>query len=584
MNDTDTDKLLEQTLQFGASGESLWNIIVVPSDQSLVPLKVQGEYHVDERDAPHVNNDVGVEVKTSHDSLGLNVLTREAGPVVAPPVLSVTREVTAPPSKEQDNEGDFSLIPLDFQTEAVTLIVNSNHNWLLGDEMGLGKTIQALLVINSLQTKQTNPLKVLVVCPNSLRLNWLNECNKWLSPKREIEMTTTSLYIPNDFIIASYEGVKRWSLALKQTRWDWLIVDEAHYVKTPNAQRSKALYTIQAERKLFMTGTPIVNYPYELFPLLRSLMPEVYREASGFVGRYCGGPNNKYTYNAKELHDRLRFGKAIDKQGRVLYEHDPVLIRRLKKDVLTQLPKKRRQIIEVPCDSRPELKKLVEYETKLWASMDGKVAHEEILAVLNIAKEAGTTDEELADIIDLLKPSRQFFFEEMSRIRHQIAVAKLPLLIEHIQDVFDSFENGEKLVVFTHHNDVSDALDNHFKHKYGTVKVTGLATPVHERQACVEQFQINPNTKLFIGSMRVAGLGITLTAAHHIVFGELDWTPALITQCEDRCHRIGQEHPLLVQHFVVERSMDAFIAKKIVSKQRVIKAVLDNTSDRKGGI
>ena len=150
-----------------------------------------------------------------------------------------------------------------------------------------------------------------------------------------------------------------------------------------------------------------------------------------------------------------------------------------------------------------------------------------------------------------------------------------PLLIEHVQDCLDSFENGEKLVIFIHHNDVADGLYNHFKHTANAVRVTGLSTPVHERQEAIDKFQNDPSVKLFIGSMRVAGLGITLTAAHHIIFGELDWTPALLTQCEDRCHRIGQEYPLLVQHFVVEGSMDSFMAKKLVNKQRSIRLALD---------
>lgn len=468
------------------------------------------------------------------------------------------------------------LQPIPFQINCVKQLITENHNWLLGDEMGLGKTIEALIYINSITTPKFTP-KVLVICPNSLRLNWINECNKWLEPKREIEMTTTGLYIPSDFIVASYEGAKRWLLALQmQTEWDVLIVDEAHYCKTPSAQRSRAVFALKAKRKIYMTGTPIVNYPYELFPLIHSLDPETWREAQGFQYRYCHPTQHKYGRNLQELHDRLRYGKWVDKRGVKQYDHAPIMIRRLKKDVLSQLPKKRRQIIEVPCDSNPELKKLVEYEKKLWDSADGKGVSDEILAVLNITREAGTTDEELADIIDMIKGSRQFFFEEISRIRHQLANAKCPLLIEHIQECLDSFEDNEKLVVFIHHNDVASKLYDHFKHTIGTVLVTGLSTPVHERQAAVDKFQSNPNTRLFIGSMRVSGLGITLTSAHHIIFGELDWTPALLTQCEDRCHRIGQEYPLLIQHFVVEKSMDSFMAKKLVNKQRSIKLALDS--------
>ena len=470
-------------------------------------------------------------------------------------------------------------VPLPFQIDCVRrMLDDTSHNWLLADEMGLGKTIEALLFVNSITFQGEgvdNRLpKVLVICPNSLRLNWVNECNKWLCEKRDIEMTTTGLYIPSDFIVASYEGVKRWQLALQQVDWDVLIVDESHYCKTPSAQRTRATFSIKAKFKLYMTGTPILNYPYEIFPLLHSLMPEVWREVESFHNHYCHPTQHKYGRNLKELHSRLVSGKWVNRYGDIVHNHDPVMIRRLKKDVLTQLPKKRRQIIEVPCDT-PEFKKLIEYEKKLWDSVEGKGVYDEILAAINVTREAGESDEDLAQVIEMIKGSRQFFFSEISRVRHQTGLAKLPLLIEHIQDCLDSFENGEKLVVFTHHNDVSSGLYNHFKRSVNPVLVTGLSTAVHERQAAVDSFQNDPSVKLFIGSMRVAGLGITLTAAHHVIFGELDWTPALLTQCEDRCHRIGQEYPLLVQHFVVQGSMDSFMAKKLVNKQKSIKLALD---------
>src|SRR3990167_9120627 len=192
------------------------------------------------------------------------------------------------------------LVPLPFQIDCVRrMLDDTSHNWLLADEMGLGKTIEALLFINSISTvKETLP-KVLVICPNSLRLNWIAESNKWLCEKRNIEMTTTGLYIPSDFIVASYEGVKRWQLALQQVDWDVLIVDESHYCKTPSAQRTRATFSIKAKFKLYMTGTPILNYPYEIFPLLHSLMLEVWREVESFHNHYCHPTQHKYGRNLK---------------------------------------------------------------------------------------------------------------------------------------------------------------------------------------------------------------------------------------------------------------------------------------------
>jgi SWI/SNF-related matrix-associated actin-dependent regulator 1 of chromatin subfamily A len=141
----------------------------------------------------------------------------------------------------------------------------------------------------------------------------------------------------------------------------------------------------------------------------------------------------------------------------------------------------------------------------------------------------------------------------------------------------DILEEKEKIVVFAHHHDVIDQIYEEFKDI--SVKMTG-ETKLDDRQTAIEQFQKNPNVKLFIGSTQAAGLGITLTAADHIVFAELDWVPANITQAEDRLHRIGQKNIVTVQHLVLEGSIDAYMAKKVVEKQEVIEKALDTTENK----
>jgi hypothetical protein len=157
----------------------------------------------------------------------------------------------------------------------------------------------------------------------------------------------------------------------------------------------------------------------------------------------------------------------------------------------------------------------------------------------------------------------------MSALRHETALAKLPYVIEHLRD---ALESGEKIVCFAHHLDVIAAL----KAEFGAacVTLTG-STSVADRQAAVERFQNDPACTLFIGNILAAGIGITLTASSHVVCAELDWRPAMVTQAEDRTHRIGQRNAVLVQHVVFDGSLDAVMAKRIIAKQEIIDAALD---------
>jgi len=160
-------------------------------------------------------------------------------------------------------------------------------------------------------------------------------------------------------------------------------------------------------------------------------------------------------------------------------------------------------------------------------------------------------------------------FDEMSAYRHRLAVAKIPAVIEHCDDMLESVS---KLVIFGHHKDVIGALAEHYK---DCCVVLDGSTPNEERQDVVDKFQTNPTCKVFIGSIHAAGVGITLTAASHVVFAELDWVPAWITQSEDRLHRLSQKDNVTVQHLVVDGSLDARLAETLVWKQEIIERALD---------
>lgn len=138
----------------------------------------------------------------------------------------------------------------------------------------------------------------------------------------------------------------------------------------------------------------------------------------------------------------------------------------------------------------------------------------------------------------------------------------------------------QKVIVFAHHRDVIDAIANHYGKQ--AVKLYGGMSEKAKDEA-VTRFMTDPSVRVFVGSITAAGVGLTLTAASHVIFAELDWVPGNVTQAEDRAHRIGQKDSVLVQHLVVDGSLDAKMAKTIVEKQRIADAVLDNTLDMETG-
>lgn len=502
------------------------------------------------------------------------------------------------------------------------------NNILLADEMGLGKTIQAIGYIN-----KHKPDNVLVVCPNSLRLNWLAELDKWLAPdlkmKYEIDQCTTPLWMPTNFTVASYDGLIRWYVPIAKHPWNLIILDEMHYIKNPSTKRAKAVFSLQDIecKKIGMTGTPIPNFPYELFPLIHFLDKEQWPNSTVFERRYGSRGPGKLGYNLGELHRFLREGapkrvvktvertkivrqqsghestyrcekcnidfpfemnasshametqheinikseanvrlvpvKEIIGNEEVFEQGIGLMIRRQKKDVLKELPSKRRQIIELPAEG--ELLKLVEEENRLWG------LQKEFLTAIEdaIRTQEGTSDSDFDAIIEGLTFNRRYMFSEISRIRHALALAKVPYVIEHLEDLL---ENKEKVVVFCHHNDVANLLHEHWKQS--SVLVYG-PTKMEDRFARIKKFWEDDECELFIGSLKTSGTGINLQNAANIVFAELDWVPGTITQAEDRCHRIGQDKSLLVQHLVAQNSMDSNMAKKIVAKQKSIAKALN---------
>ena len=443
-------------------------------------------------------------------------------------------EVPCPPGREY----------LSFQRAAIFYALNRDHT-LLADEMGLGKTIEALGVINA----DPAASKILIVCPASLKLNWARECERWLVGERTIGVAGKKFPADADVVIVNYAILGKWKQQLGGT-WDVLVADECHYAKNREAKRSKNLFAIRANRKLFLTGTPILNRPVELQAIAGNLAPKTFGNFWSFAKRYCNPMRTNFGWdfggaaNLEELHEQLR---------------GTIMVRRTKAEVLSQLPPKRRQVIELASDA---FAALVKVEEQAWAE------HKRRLAELRARSRGGQrgrddlTDQELREGVNAA-------FGELSKLRHATALAKVPLVVDHVKNAL--LASG-KLVVFAHHRDVVAEIAEAFGD--AAVTLTG-GDSVEERQAAVDRFQEDPTCTVFVGSIRAAGLGLTLTASAHVVFAELDWVPANLTQAEDRTHRIGQQESVLVQHLVLQSSLDARMVRTLIAKQRVVDATLD---------
>ncbi len=431
--------------------------------------------------------------------------------------------------------------------------MRDHRSALVGDEMGVGKTIEAVGLINLLPEIR----RVLVVCPATLKVNWRNELRHWLARKMRVRIAFAGKWPEADIVVVNYDILQKESVAegIESTRWDLLVIDECSAVKNPKAKRTKATLAIRARRRIFLTGTPILNRPAELWSILHSLDPKRWSNFFEYARRYCrahkafghwdfGGASR-----LDELQDRLR---------------STVMIRRLKKDVLAELPPKTRQIIELPADDVAEV--LAE-ERRTWEESARRVK------VLKAAFEKAKISDDEGEYhaaLESLRTGQAFCLAEISKARHRVALEKVPFVIQHLREMLS---DGKKVVCFAHHLDVIGRIASPFGES--AVVVVGK-TPQRERAKLVRRFQENDEVRLFVGGFKVAGLGLTLTAADRVVFAELDWTPATITQAEDRLHRIGQEGNVLVQHLVLESSLDAKMAKTLVRKQEIADRALDN--------
>jgi SWI/SNF-related matrix-associated actin-dependent regulator 1 of chromatin subfamily A len=443
---------------------------------------------------------------------------------------------------------------------------------LIADAPGLGKTIEALGFVNKLGDSARS---VLVVGPANLAFNWRNEAQTWMVGDWQVFIPRTGSHeVPATsgriLVVASYEKVSgrkvtAFMRSIERT-WDVAIFDEAHALKNPQSMRSQAVLgerglLWRAHRSLFLTGTPMENFPREIWPIAAALCPAKFGDWEAFARRYCG------------LHQEERNGELVwvSTGGTHLGElqqrlRATFMVRRLKEDVLKELPPKRRQLVvlgdeEVDWSAHPEFRKWRDTYERQWEAAVARV-------------EAAKTTAEYRAAVRRLDAVTGVAFTETSDLRHKTALLKLPMCVKYLDDLLAS--TTDSVVVFAHHNDVLEKLREHFGES--AVLLYG-GTPMGDREEVIRKFQAGEK-RIFLGSLKAAGVGITLHRACIAVFVEGDWVPATMTQAEDRLCRRGQTKMVHVIHLALNFTLDINMSRKVIAKQNMIDKALDHLPEQ----
>ncbi|ESQ30730.1 hypothetical protein EUTSA_v10011287mg [Eutrema salsugineum] len=445
---------------------------------------------------------------------------------------------------------------LPFQRDGIEFILQHGGRVLLADEMGLGKTLQAIAVTSCV--RESWP--VLIIAPSSLRLHWATMIHQWLHvPPSDIVVVLPqaggsnksgftivssnrngTIHLDGVFNIISYDVVTKLDQLLMALDFKVVIADESHYLKNAQAKRTSASLPVikKAQYAILLSGTPALSRPIELFKQLEALYPDVYRNVKEYGNRYCkGGVFGMFqgASNHEELHNLM---KAT------------VMIRRLKKDVLSELPSKRRQQVFLD---------LAEKDMKQINAL-----FHELKVVKAKIKDCRSEDE-----IKSLKFTEKHL---INKIYTYSAEAKIPAVLDYLGTVLEA---GCKFLVFAHHQSMLEALHQFFKKKkVGCIRIDG-STPASSRQALVSDFQGNDEIKAAVLSIRAAGVGITLTAASTVIFAELAWTPGDLIQAEDRAHRIGQVSSVNIHYLLANDTVDDIIWEVVQSKLDNLGQMLD---------
>ncbi len=427
-----------------------------------------------------------------------------------------------------------------FQRAGVSYML-AQRRVFLADEQGLGKTIEALAAIEA-----DGSYPAVVVCPASLKLNWLREIAHWLPQRSTRALVGTGAEgqeTAADITVINYDIVAARLEELCQLTPRALVLDESHYCKNATAKRTQAVQRLSAAVPqdglvLALTGTPVMNRPGELISQLRIV---------GRLDDFGSGAQFGRRFRGPDAHMRLHW-----------HLRARCFVRRLKADVLPQLPAKTRSVLPVELDNEPEYR-LAERDVVAWLQsqpLDLRQLDAKVAAALRAER-----------------------LVRLNALKLLAARGKLHAALAWIHDFCSS---GERLVVFAKHREIQRAVLERFP---GALHILGEDSPA-ARDASLRQFQApdGAENQLIVCSIEVAGQGLTLTKSSNVVFLELDWTPAKHDQAEDRCHRIGQQDAVNATYLLAAGTIDETIATLLERKRAVIGAVTDGLERDEEGV
>jgi SNF2 family DNA or RNA helicase len=491
--------------------------------------------------------------------------------------------------------------------KAGILYAAERRDTLIADSPGLGKTIQAIGLINHLGLQNG-----IIICPATLKLNWLKEMMKWLADKNLTVGVAYGNDLPDtDFIIINYDILARNKEKLWAEHWDIVVCDEAQYLSNGDSKRTQAVFgeykfdfqskklvrkptrikdrwsekvvkvaCLRAEYRLMLSGTPMMKQPKDMWPMIRDFDPGgLGKSWDDFAFEYCDAVMTGFGLQATG-------GSNLDELNAILRK--TFMIRRLKSNVLKNLPPKTREVLLLPAEG---LKKMIKTErdkfTDALAMLDAantgieykkKMVLEEVDPGLMLDTMAKILPQgfDAPDMDDLDAGELTPGFAAYSEARHDLALSKVPMAVEHVQRLLDA---GEKVLVFAIHKDVIAAMYEKFP-QAGRI-IGGMTTKKVEADKLRFQgdkdkgLEPDPECNIMLLNLKAGGVGHTLTEATVVVFLELWSVPGDMEQCEDRAHRIGLEHNILVQYLVVDGTMDAMTIQTLIDRIAMIQQAVD---------
>ena len=426
---------------------------------------------------------------------------------------------------------------LSHQIEAVEKLVKTKR-FILADDMGLGKTTSTIVA-----ALETEAKRVLIICPASLKINWQREIENYTD--RSTYICGSKRYEDADFVIVNYDILKNFhdpkdrdkSRVLK-SNFDLVIIDEAHYIQNKTAQRTKLIndFVKGIDRLWLLTGTPMTSRPMNYFNLLELIESPVAANWMAYVIRYCEGyqfkVGNRKVWNVMGASNLEELRDRTSRQ----------VLRRLKTDVL-DLPDK----IITPVYLRLKSK---EYEELMGEYFDWYDKNPDESSSLTVQ------------------------FTKLTKVRQVIAQEKIRSTIELVENIL---EQDKKVIVFTNFTDSLNKIYEHFGKQ--AVYLDGSCSPA-KRQHAVDEFQNNEKIKVFVGNLKAAGVGITLTAAEAVIMNDLSFVPSDHAQAEDRSYRYGQKSNVSVYYPIFENTIEGVIYDILNKKKNIFETVMGDNVGR----